>query len=134
MEYNYLEAVKADVRDYISENDIRVESDPAGFIDAKERLRESLYDELWTEDSVTGNGSGTYTFSRNRAKWLVFSDFDTVANAASEFCDPAEIGRRFLMEDWEFFDVIARLYVLRQAIDEELDVMPTWQYIKLIRG
>lgn len=31
--------------------------------DTRDKAEESLYDALWNDDSVTGNGSGSYTFS-----------------------------------------------------------------------
>ena len=63
MAYNYLEELKSDVRNYIKE----VASDYMDCEDMDE-LRDSLYDNLWDEDSVTGNGSGSYTCNREKAK------------------------------------------------------------------
>ncbi len=56
--YNYNEAVKNDVLDYI-----RNEVNFSEFEDLEE-LEQSLNDDLWTVDSVTGNASGSYTFNR----------------------------------------------------------------------
>ena len=50
-DYNYLEAMKEDILQYI-----RDEIDLAEF-DSLEELEEKLNDDLWTVDSVTGNGS-----------------------------------------------------------------------------
>lgn len=52
--YNYLEAVKEDVKNYI-DNEINFTD-----FDSLEELKEKLNDELWIEDSVTGNASGSY--------------------------------------------------------------------------
>lgn len=120
--YNYLEAVKADVIEAIK-YDYTAEEIKAGFED-RDAFEEKLNDDLWTADSVTGNGSGSYTFNRRVARDYVLGDMDTVADALREFCvDAATIGEKFLNEDWEYLDVTARCYVLGQAIDAALDEM-----------
>lgn len=63
--YNYNEAVKNDVLDYI-----RNEVNFSEFEDLEE-LEQSLNDDLWTVDSVTGNASGSYTFNRYQAQEYV---------------------------------------------------------------
>ncbi|MBQ1779674.1 MAG: hypothetical protein IIZ93_16090 [Acidaminococcaceae bacterium] len=120
--YNYLEAVKADVIEAIK-YDYTADEIKAGFED-RDAFRDRLYDDLWTSDSVTGNGSGSYTFDRLAARDYVLGDMDTVAEALREFCvEASTIGEKFLAEDWEYFDVTARCYVLGQAIDEALDAL-----------
>lgn len=56
MSYDYLEAIKADIRGYIKDEEIS----PADFDDADE-MKESVEEACWTEDSVTGNGASGYT-------------------------------------------------------------------------
>ena len=88
----------------------------------RHEVEEDLNDVLWTNDSVTGNASGSYTFNRYEARENVFADIDTVQEALSEFCVDADtISDKFLNEDFEYFDVTARCYVLGQAISEALD-------------
>lgn len=114
--YNYLEAVTADVIDFI-----RDEIDTTEYTD-RDALAEYLNDELWTDDGVTGNASGSYTFSRYKAQQFVMADQDTVMEALKEFCVDAEtIAENFLLQNWEYFDVTARCYVLGQAIEAALD-------------
>lgn len=114
--YNYLEAVTADVIDFI-----RDEIDTTEYTD-RDALAEYLNDELWTADNVTGNASGSYTFSRYKAQQFVMADQDTVMEALKEFCVDAEtIAENFLSQNWEYFDVTARCYVLGQAIEAALD-------------
>lgn len=116
--YNYLEAVTSDVIDFI-----RDEVNPADY-ESREALSEFLNDELWTCDSVTGNASGSYTFNAYKAKEFVFADLDTVSEALREFCvDSETIAEKFLSQDWEYFDVTARCYVLGQAIESAIDAM-----------
>lgn len=114
--YNYLEAVTADVIDFI-----RDEVNAAEY-ENREALAEFLNDELFCCDSVTGNASGSYTFNSYRAKEFVFADPDTVSEALREFCvDAATVAEKFLSQNWEYFDVTARCYVLGQAIENALD-------------
>lgn len=114
--FNYLEAVKEDVMEYIK-NEVNRED-----YESREELEEYLYDTLWICDSVTGNGSGSYTFNREKAREFVMSDTETVVEALKEFgTEPETIAKKFLSEDWEYFDVTARCYILGAAISEALD-------------
>lgn len=116
--YNYREAVTADIIDYI-----RSDVATADF-DSREDFAEWLNDDLWTADNVTGNASGSYTFSREKAKEFVFADPDTVAEALKEFCTEAQtIAEKFLSMNWEYFDVTARCYVLSECIESALDFL-----------
>lgn len=118
--YNYLDAVKRDVLNAIKDN--YTAEQIAEQLKDRGAFEEELNDTLWTDDSVTGNGSGSYTFDRWEARNVVLSDMETVAEALREFCvDAATIGEKFLNEDWEYLDVTARCYVLGQAIDAALD-------------
>lgn len=113
---SYLEMVKEDVLQYIKD-EIEFEE-----FDSLEELEEKLNDDLWTVDSVTGNGSGSYTFNRYKAQKIVLDNMDDVAEACREFdIDAATVGEKFLEEDFEWFDVTARCAFLGQAIAEALE-------------
>ena len=60
--YNYLEAVTTDAKQAILKN-----MNYWDFSD-REELEEIANDELWADDSVTGNASGSYTFSTWKAE------------------------------------------------------------------
>ena len=116
--YNYLEAMKSDIMDYIH-NEVNTNE-----FASREELEESLNDDLWTVDSVTGNGSGSYTFSRSEAEEYVNDNNDLLREAISEFCvDSETVAEKFLDADYEYFDVTIRCYLLGQAISEALDDM-----------
>ena len=110
--YDYLEAVKEDVKNYIDD-----EITLSNYSD-KDEFGRYLEDILWTEDSVTGNASGSYTFSRWEAEENLCHNWDILEEIA---------------EDWgtaslDFFspeslDVTIRCYFLNNAISGVLDDM-----------
>jgi hypothetical protein len=92
--------------------------------DNEDDFIEYLNDTLWTDDSVTGNGSGSYTFNRYKAKEYVVDNMELVAEMADEFgVDNKTLGEKFRDEDWEYFDVSIRCYLLYQAITEAIEKM-----------
>lgn len=116
MMYNYYEAVKEDVIEAIK-NEYNMND-----YESREDLEEALNDDLWIDDGVTGNASGSYTCNSYAARDYVLGDMDTVAEALREFCTDAEtIADKFLNENWEWLDVTVRCYVLGSAIYEALD-------------
>ena len=116
----YEEAVTADVREYIA-NNYSAEEIAEAMTD-REEFEQTLNDDLWVDDCVTGNGSGSYTFDSAAAREYVLTDIDTVREALREFGTEADtIAEKFLGDDWEYFDVTARCYVLGQAISAALD-------------
>ena len=113
--YNYLEAVTEDVRRCIGDYDARREDEDAA------DYRERLYNEMFIDDSITGNGSGSYTFNAAQAKEYVLGDFDTVADAYREY--GTDLGKDLEDGDWEKLDVVARCYCLGEALDAVLNEM-----------
>lgn len=118
MSYNYLAAMKSDILEYIKYN-----IDLDDYRGRRDDLEEKLNDELWIDDSVTGNGSGSYTFNREQAREYVQADgSDYIRDMCSEFgIEAGEIGQRFIDNDWEWIDVSIRCYLLPRAISDALD-------------
>ena len=120
MMYNYSEAIKDDIRTYL-DNDFdwsRITEDELDTDDLKELLNE----ELWTEDSITGNGSGSYTFNRYTAKEYVMDNEEVLGEMIIDYGLTAEdVGYHFINSDWEYFDVAIRCYLLGSCIDEVVD-------------
>ena len=109
--YNYLEQVKADVKEWIVDNNITITDDN------REEVEQHLNEDLWTADSVTGNGSGAYTFSSWQAEENLCHNLELLGEAVSEFgCDGS-----YLEKGAEACDVTIRCYLLGQAISEVLD-------------
>ena len=116
--YNYLENVTNDAKQAILEN-----MNYWKFAD-REELEEIANDNVWVDDSVTGNGSGSYTFNREAAKeYVTRSDdgMDTLRDAVREFDCEHEAFTAFLEENWEYMDVTIRCYLLGQAISAAID-------------
>ena len=116
MAYNYLEELKSDVRNYIKE----VASDYMDCEDMDE-LRDELYDNLWSEDSVTGNGSGSYTFNREKAKEYVSDNLDLMVEAYKDLDSIESLVDDLEALDFKTIDVTIRCYLLSQALDEVLE-------------
>lgn len=109
--YDYLENVKEDVRNYIEENEIVVTSSN------REEVEQELNDTLFVNDSVTGNASGSYTFSAWQAEENLCHNFELLTEALTEFgCDFS-----YLEKGAEACDVTIRCYLLGQAISGVLD-------------
>lgn len=120
MMYNYNEAIKDDIRNYL-DNDFDWDTVRENEMDADE-LKEQLNDDLWIDDSVTGNASGSYTFNSYKAGEYVKENIDLCREMVNEFCIDADtVAEKFLNEDWEYFDVSIRCYLLNQCIDEVVD-------------
>lgn len=110
--YNYFEAVRNDVLDYIRE-EINFRD-----YDDLEELEEDLNNILWYDDSVTGNGSGSYWFNTWRAEEALCHNWDLLAEAIREFGEDAVA---LLEKGAEAMDVTIRCYLLGQAIAEALE-------------
>ena len=110
--YNYLENVTADAKQAILEN-----LNYWSFTD-REELEEIANDSLWVNDSVTGNASGSYTFSTWQAEENLCHNMDELEEACDEFGQ--DIGEA-VKQGAEYCDVTIRCYLLGQAISAALD-------------
>lgn len=110
--YNYLEHVTEDAKNAILENVGEWE-----FVD-REELEQVANDELWNNDSVTGNASGSYTFSTWQAEEYLCHNMDELADACEEFGQ--DVGEA-VKQGAEYCDVTIRCYLLGQAIDAAID-------------
>lgn len=104
--YDYYEMVKEDIRNYIKEN-YEVE-------EIKDLEFDDLYDDLFISDSVTGNASGSYTFSTWKAEENLCHNMELLGEALNEFgCDGS-----YLEKGAEACDVTIRCYVLGQVLED----------------
>lgn len=112
--YDYRQAVRDDILDYIKEHDIKVTDNN------REEVEGFLYDTLFVEDSVTGNASGSYTFNTWKAEEYLCHNLDLLAEAIDEF--GADAGTyKDCIESAETADVTIRCYLLTECLSSVLD-------------
>ncbi len=107
--YNYLEAVKDDVREWIS-NEITINE----WYGRQDELENKLYEDCWIADSVTGNASGSYTFNAWKAEEYLCHNMELLEQVQNEF------GKLDFSRGAEYCDVCIRCFLLGQAISEVL--------------
>lgn len=109
--YDYFSHVCEDVRNYIEENGIEVNQEN------REEIEQQLNDDLFVDDSVTGNGSGSYFCNAWKAEEAISHNLDLLAEAIDEFGGSTNV----LRQGPEAADVTIRCYLLSQAISAVLD-------------
>ena len=114
--YNYQRAIKNDILEYIKDNYTSEENDEK--MDDSQAWGEELYDALWVEDGVTGNASGSYTFSTWQAEENLCHNWDLLEQALDE------VGGDFkkaIANGAEYCDVTIRCYLLCECIADALN-------------
>lgn len=123
--YNYLENVKNDVKDYLyDEFRILNNEDLEKFVEENynnlDEFEDELKDRCWCDDRITGNASGSYTFSSLEAEENLNGNWGLLVDCAKEFGEEPTISG-----DWkhgsEWWDVSIRCYLLSDAIAEVLE-------------
>ena len=102
MKYDYYKAMKEDVKNYLEENELQLNEDTYN----------DIYDEMFICDSITGNGSGSYTFSAYQAEENICHNMDLLEEACDEFCCVPKL------DNAEWCDVTIRCYLLGQVLSE----------------
>lgn len=114
MKYDYRAAIESDVKRWIRDNEDMITE----FMDDHEndidQLLEWLDEQLWVEDSVTGNGSGMYATTWMFEEYLCHN-LDLYTEACREF------GQQPSVQDACAMDVTIRCYLLSEVI---YDVVP----------
>ena len=109
--YNYLEQVTSDAKEAILD-----QMDKWDF-NSRDELEQIANDVLWTDDSVTGNASGSYYCNAWKAEEAICHNWDLLEEAIDEFGGDTDI----LQQGAESCDVTIRCYLLVQAIGAALD-------------
>ena len=86
--------------------------------DSLEEFREALEQSAWMSDSVTGNASGSCTFSSWKAEECLLHNSDLLREALECFGYGARID---LEKGAEHYDVIVRCFVLGEVLDEAIE-------------
>lgn len=112
--YDYYKNVREDIKQRLNEwldfNKINDYSDIDEVISA-------VYDDFFNSDSVTGNGSGSYTFNSWAAEENLCHNMDLLKEALNEF--GGDLNE--YIDSAEACDVTIRCYVLGQVIDEVVE-------------
>ena len=120
--YDYRRAITNDLKDWIV-NDTNIMENKDQYGD-RESLIDWIYDEAFTESSITGNGYSWYD-TEEKCSEYISNNFDLLYEAAREYCidDDANI----LIEQYEnkslarYFDCTIRCYLLGECIEVALE-------------
>lgn len=115
MSYNYHDAIKEDCETAIKEYLDYHKDEVKGM--SKETLSEKFRDAFWIDDSVTGNASGSYTFSSYEAEQNLAGNWDLLGEAMSEFCCECDA----IAKGAEWADVTIRCYLLGEGIEKAME-------------
>lgn len=111
----YLDMLEDDVREWINDN-----IDLDDYKGNRDDLEEKLNDELFNEDSVTGNVSGSYYCNAYSAERAIAHRWDLLAEALEEFGSDMT-ATEMLDKGAEWCDVTIRCYLVGEAIRNVLD-------------
>ena len=115
--YNYHDAIKSDILDYIHWN--YTTDEIAERLADREDWEQELTDSLWICDSVTGNASGSYYCNSWKAEEAIAHNWDILADAIAEFGGDTDI----LRQGAESCDVTIRCYLLGECLADALDAL-----------
>ena len=115
--YDYYEEVKQSIEDVINDEAYYLNIEAVRPNDLEE-YEEVLNNELWNEDAVTGNASGSYYYNSYKAEEALINNLSLASEALQEFgynnIDVLDKGA-------EWLDVIIRCYVLPSCIAEYIE-------------
>lgn len=115
--YDYETAVREDVQQAIEDNYTEDEI-IQHLAEDRDGWQDELYDDLWVDDAVTGNASGSYTFNSYKAGENLVGNWGLLSEAIEEFGDS---GENVIENGEEWCDVTIRCYLLGGALSSVLD-------------
>lgn len=112
--YNYREAIKNDIKTYIKDENILETYKGTN-------IEDDLYDMLWCEDNITGNGIYWYDTEEKCSEYLSHN-FDLLYEAVACYFDDIKVPithykNRTLAR---YFDCTIRCYLLSECLHEVL--------------
>ena len=116
--YNYREVIKADIREWFNNYDFSED-------DTFDSIYEDVYDQLWGERDVTGNGGEWYD-SEDKCEEYICHNLDLLFEALSEFGELEAEVVGYIKENREnhtvarFADCTIRCYLLGECLYEVL--------------
>lgn len=112
--YNYFENICDDIRNWMTYEDIQVTHKN------RHELAEELNDRLFCEDCITGNGSGSYTFSTWQAEENICHNWGLIEEVANEWGYTMD---ELMKKGAEGVDVCIRCYLLGSCIEHVIQEM-----------
>lgn len=109
--YDYRKALREDIINYLNEN-VNLSD-----YESEEEAYEALYDDMFVDDSITGNASGSYYCNAWKAEESLCHNLDLLNEANEEFGGDADILKRGA----EVCDVTIRCYLLCEVLHDILE-------------
>lgn len=109
--YDYYKNVREDIKQRLNE---WLDFDRINDYSDIDEVISAVYDDFFNSDSVTGNGSGSYTFNSWAAEENLCHNMDLLKEALNEF--GGELND--YIDSAEACDVTIRCYVLGQLVGE----------------
>lgn len=118
MDYDYREAMRNDINNAIDEKENWIGKTINEAYEDVDEAFDQLYDDMWVDDSVTGNASGSYTFNTYKAEEYICHNLDLLEQAMNEFgCEDVNA----IEKGAEWCDVTIRCYLLGEVLTEVLE-------------
>ena len=120
--YDYRRAITDELIDWIANETDILEGDRSSLYD--DDISNWIYDEVFTEDSITGNGYSWYDSEEKCSEYLS-NNFDLLYAAAQEYCIDDDIN--MIIEHYKnkslarYFDCTIRCYLLGECIEKALE-------------
>ena len=113
MDYDYRKALYDDIMNYITDNHINLNE-----YDSRSQFEGFLSDELWMEDSITGNG-GDYYADKYKCEEFICHNWDLVREIADTFeLDFGSSFREYGSAFPQYIDCCIRCYLLTEIIEK----------------
>lgn len=118
MDYDYRAEMYNDIKNYITLENIDLSK-----YDSIEEANDELYDILFEESSITGNGPNDYYASQYACESYLCHNFDLVNEACRNFDVSGTVLLEHLKKEDlpEFFDCTIRCYLLGEVLGEVLN-------------
>lgn len=114
MTYDYRNAVKADVKDFINDLDVGTF---ALLVQGDEETIDEVRDSVFNDDSTTRNDSGSHTFNTLEAEQHQVGNWELLKEARDELSPDVDL----LDKGAEWCDVLIRCYLVDEAFTECLE-------------
>lgn len=113
--YNYKETICSDVREYINQH-YTSEQIRERLSNNRDGLYNDLYDDMFNDDLITGNTSGSYYCNAWEAEESLCHNLELLREAIDELG-----GDYSVLDSAESCDVMIRCHLLGQCLDDVLD-------------